>query len=233
MCIYLLAVFRAPALRSSARRPQEGRRCCLLTARPTDCLLPQGPGCPIWLVSRGLGSLTGAFLARELARASSLRARFLPDPVWSPQSCPWAGPWSHQWRQQWNTGSLPREGSLVEARDTPESTIRHRTSATGRNHSTKQWLSLSRSKVPAPGRQDSRLRFLSGSWLQNVIYYRITGLCCRDGRGFFKWIFPGGLSTEAQKVSRGRRECSSDRTQMYEPGGGGGGLGTGSGLDRI
>ena len=152
VCIYLLAVFRAPALRSSARRPQEGRRCCLLTARPTDCLLPQGPGCPIWLVSRGLGSLTGAFLARELARASSLRARFLPDPVWSPQSCPWAGPWSHQWRQQWNTGSLPRAGSLVEARDTPESTIRHRTSATGRNHSTKQWLSLSRSKVPAPGR---------------------------------------------------------------------------------
>lgn len=73
----------------------------------------------------------------------------------------------------------------------------------------------------ASPKQDSRLRFLSGSWLQNVIYYRITGLRCRDGRGFFKWIFPGGLSTEAQKVSRGRRERSSDRTPMYEPAEGG------------
>lgn len=61
-----------------------------------------------------------------------------------------------------------------------------------------------------------RLRVLSGSWLQAVIYYGIIGLRCQDCCDFFNGFFPRGLFAEAPNVSSGRRKHS--RTPMSEPG---------------
>lgn len=80
VCIYL-TVFRAPALRSSARHPQEGVHCCLLTA-PCDKLFSAE--------AAGLVHLAGLqrpWVTRGGRGGPSqlLRAGFLPVPTRSPE----------------------------------------------------------------------------------------------------------------------------------------------------
>lgn len=86
-------------------------------------------------------------------------------------------------------GPLPRMG--VFGRGKENAAVYHPPSQTCHQEESqhKAVTQLEEIQSAAPG--DSRLRLIvSGSWLQNVIYYGIIGPRCQDCHGFFNGFSP-------------------------------------------
>lgn len=211
-----------PLCRAWPGAPREGRRCCLSTARLTNCFLPLWLGWPIWLVSRGLEPQQCSWCWG--AQSQLLCAETLPDPAWlfkqilspglvSPAlgAPAQAGPWS---RQAHHGGLFQGLGFMAKAREMLVSAIRHHKSPLG-NHSTKQWPRLRPPQAPAPG-GNSPLGLVSGFWLRNVIYYG-SWIMPQDCPGSLQWLPPATspprprMRAEAGGGTRGTRRPESER----------------------
>ena len=189
----------------------------LADSRVINCFLQRRPGWPIWLVSRGLRSL----LERGAARASSggscscLTLFGHPgkvlSPAWEDPTRLGPGPIRPTNGSRGTQGPFQGLKSMVQVGKLPESDLEKVPSG----GITTQSGDPVRGDPKCHSRWGSRLRVLSGSWLQTVIYYGIIRLRCQDCCDFFNGFFPRGLSPEAPNVSSGRRKHS--RTPMSEP----------------